>query len=191
MDKYDTDLFRTLLRRAMGPNNSNTFAKYSGVSPQHIRRMLNTSYEGRPSISTIGRIAKGAMGRVSEKELLLACGHSLPKGAEEAKPAFFHSVDQIWFYFNRLQDGAQSALEERAYWKTVPQFLSFLVRHHFNGTKTDYEVLEDHPYEGDQQPYTERYSVCAVSIEAEAHRVDITFLVYYNATQEGAVMLTG
>lgn len=62
--------FRNLLRTAICDRTQAQFALETGISPEHLSRMLNNPKIHRPSQATLGKIAMAAMNGVTLQDLL-------------------------------------------------------------------------------------------------------------------------
>lgn len=69
------DDFKKILRTAIGKDSQKEFAKKSGLSAEHINRMLNNENMNRPSIKTLKKIIEGAEGKIDSRELYKSCGY--------------------------------------------------------------------------------------------------------------------
>lgn len=66
--------FRKLLRNGIGSRSQRQFAAETGISKEHINRMLNNKEIDRPTAGTLEKIA-AAMDTVALDDLLIACGY--------------------------------------------------------------------------------------------------------------------
>ena len=77
--KFNAENYQELLRRAIGHRTQKDFAVIAGLSPFNLNRMLNDepSSLSVPRKSTLKKIAEAAEGRVTEAQLLYACGYAM------------------------------------------------------------------------------------------------------------------
>lgn len=68
--------FRKLLRNGIGSRSQKQFAEETGISKEHINRMLNNKEIDRPTVGTLDKIA-AAMDTVALDDLLISCGYKI------------------------------------------------------------------------------------------------------------------
>lgn len=132
VQKKEYPLFRNLLITAIGDRSQAEFAKRSGISPEHISRMLNNSYINRPSLSTLRKIAGNANGGITLDELKSACGYeeSTSKIREnETGEEFIERVRvkalERASYLEAIVDFTDF---EESYWTSIYDFVSSLFK---------------------------------------------------------------
>lgn len=102
-EKRNYEQFRGLLRGAICDRTQAQFARESGISPEHLSRMLNNPEINRPNQATLGKIAAAAKNGVTLQDLLDALdmgdgtkGHPSPmrraQAAEDFAPDFRESA---------------------------------------------------------------------------------------------------
>ena len=74
-EKKRYEQFRELLRKGMEGCTQREFADKIGMSTEHLNRMLNQTYIGKPARNTLERMAS-VMTQVSLSDLLASCGYS-------------------------------------------------------------------------------------------------------------------
>ena len=71
--------FRNLLRKCIGNKSQKDFAKESGISIEHLNRMLNNETISQPAVKTLIKIYEASKSAVSYKELLESAGYTFDK----------------------------------------------------------------------------------------------------------------
>ena len=70
---YNRELFRSIMNELIGGSTQIEFANTHGISPEHLSRMMRSDTAGRPSKSTLKKIAGGS--ETVYDALLRACGY--------------------------------------------------------------------------------------------------------------------
>lgn len=103
MAERNYESFRALLRSAIGNNTQAAFAKRTGISAEHLNRMLNSKTIHRPSQQTLESIAKCALNGVTLQDMINALNFDDPEyhvltvrdiANEEAKREFAPSFEE-------------------------------------------------------------------------------------------------
>lgn len=103
MSEFNQQAFIEILKKAIGTRQHKTFAAEIGVSPTHLSRMLNPSYKGQPSLTTLEKIAEHAENAVNYQELLAAAGYQAEYQAAPAKEQLEAYSGTILAAVQRLQ----------------------------------------------------------------------------------------
>lgn len=77
MPRGEYKKFRDLLRGGIGSRTQKAFSDETGVTPEHLSRMLNQPVISRPSLTTLRKLAK-KLDTVTLSELKEACGYEIP-----------------------------------------------------------------------------------------------------------------
>lgn len=92
--------FRELLMLAIGERTQAVFAGASGLSREHVSRLLNSEEMGTPSKQTLLRIANASEGRVTYEQLEAACREK----KEEKKAKRKTTGDRLWDEASRYRE---------------------------------------------------------------------------------------
>lgn len=109
--------FRVLLRQGIGTRSQKAFAAETGISYEHLNRMLNNREINRPTRKTLESLA-GKMETVALDDLLKACGYEaidIHNKAEEVEEGLKNAMDelvkkdgiQIWSSLKEVLDVAK------------------------------------------------------------------------------------
>ena len=106
MAKARYELFRGVLRGAICNTSQAKFAKMSGISPEHLNRMLNAKEINRPSATTLGKIANVAKNGITLQDLTDALDKEDPDYHEEtiADLKYKEAVEDFKPEFEELAD---------------------------------------------------------------------------------------
>lgn len=82
--------FRRLLHKGLSGMKQAELAERSGISPEHLNRMLNQPEISRPKLKTLEKLSKAVRGGVTLSDLMKSCGYysfdsEMPKQEEPAE----------------------------------------------------------------------------------------------------------
>jgi transcriptional regulator with XRE-family HTH domain len=84
--------FKTLLQKCIGTRSQTKFADESGLSQEHINRMLRNDIISRPSKATLNKILSASNDAVTYQELYKSCGYD-DEDAKFSVRQLRHSMD--------------------------------------------------------------------------------------------------
>lgn len=68
--------FQELIKKAIGPNRTQSeFAKDAGITPQYLNRLLNSDAVGKPTKSTLAKLAGNSFSGIPLATFMKACGY--------------------------------------------------------------------------------------------------------------------
>ena len=85
---YNRELFRSIMNELIDGSTQIEFANTHGISPEHLSRMMRSDTAGRPSKSTLKKIAGGS--ETVYDALLRACGHIKEKASTKRLTMMSH-----------------------------------------------------------------------------------------------------
>lgn len=184
--------FRGLLRGAICDRTQAQFAKESGISPEHLSRMLNAAKIHRPSQATLGKIAAAAKNGVTLQDLLDALdasdgNHNHPSPMRTARAAQDFAMD--------FEEAAVQAMDRVAgilkneHWPAVidaPEDCADNIVAKANediksdGAQIAYDCGVCRTYIGTYMKNVEKYMPVYLSMAGNQDVAESIFIIYYN-----------
>jgi transcriptional regulator with XRE-family HTH domain len=75
MAEYNVEAFRSLIKAAIGDRTQSDFARDAGLTPQYLNRLLNSDDIGRPTKTTLAKLAGHSYTGIPLAKFLQACGY--------------------------------------------------------------------------------------------------------------------
>jgi transcriptional regulator with XRE-family HTH domain len=187
-EKQAYEEFKKLLRAAIGPDRTQAeFAQETGISPEHLSRMLNSREISRPSRNTLAKIAGHAFrASVTLSDLLSACGY---KEAVEAPTP--DTADDIQIRVKKVLDTMADGLREMS-GKMVPydnvyDFLK-MIDMLYTDCPVSYDISDpvslEKPVDG-----AEMYCNVETSWAEKYYSARFGFGIYFTETKGGKVLV--
>ena len=126
--KYNLDKFHSLLRKAIGTESGMSFAERAGMSRSNLSMMMGNSYDRKPNIQTLKRIADASNGKVTAEELEESITEYNSIGEDGLGDTFRNTrefaKDAIWEQAQELVD--TSARMTGSNYKSLEDYLDFV-----------------------------------------------------------------
>lgn len=115
---YNRELFRSIMNELIDGSTQIEFANTHGISPEHLSRMMRSDTAGRPSKSTLKKIAGGS--ETVYDALLRACGHIKEK-ADAGK--IFSLQEKIDIRIEEIKNGFSDMTKNVHVYDSIDEFL--------------------------------------------------------------------
>jgi transcriptional regulator with XRE-family HTH domain len=187
-EKYKFPQFQDLLWTAIGPNRTQAeFATETGITKEHLNRMLNQSEIHRPSITTLTKIAGHAYGGITLNELKVSCGYDVEESDE--KKSAENPVDRAYKSARTLVNGFQEMASKNTIYEDLYGFID-IVNMLYAEESFSYKIGDECECNSDQKAAAENCAIVTVTWNAVGYTGWTDILVYYCVTQKGSVIVT-
>ena len=198
--KYNLDKFHSLLRKAIGTESGMSFAERAGMSRSNLSMMMGNSYDRKPNIQTLKRIADASNGKVTAEELEESITEYNSIGEDGLGDTFRNTrefaKDAIWEQAQELVD--TSVRMTGSNYKSLEDYLDFVTML-FETDETmnfSYSICEDdehnteHEFNYNARHRAEYYSCVEFKwIYKGIHYVRVYANVYFSHTTKGNCMI--
>ena len=187
--KFNAENYQELLRRAIGHRTQKDFAVIAGLSPFNLNRMLNDepSSLSVPRKSTLKKIAEAAEGRVTEAQLLYACGYAMQQAlsiSDDLTPQE-KNLEIASRYKSGLEKVAGSAMK----YSSVNEFLDTVSL--TDGIQYMHSrVAEASEFEGVGHWNAERMAHCSTYWRYDGYDARLDFTVLFCETTKQGVIIS-
>ena len=184
--------FKALLRSAIGARTQAQFANETGISAEHLSRMLNSPAIHRPNKGTLLKIAAAASNGVDVKAMVDALdeddgtvSHPSARRAAQAMRDFAPTFREmacksIRLLHDEIRDAQYPVVE-----KSIADHVSKLIRKATRGVPDvapiSYDVGPDRPNFGKRHGYAPRWAEVSLSMAGSDATATATLLVYFTA----------
>lgn len=178
--------FRDFLRSAISNRTQAQFANDSGISAEHLSRMLNADVIHRPTKSTLHKIAAAAKNGITFQDLYNALnGDDGTDGEQWEFPASTPSESKSCF--SDIAGAIMSEISEKTKSASYPIIVDSLADymtdllssiHVPDGCSVVYDFSRDRKYYGKRFPFASSY-VCAYISMADRHDTAMSELLVY------------
>ncbi len=189
---YNKERFKFYLQKALGEMKAVDFAEIAGVSRYQISRYLNCASKNVPSKTTIRKIAQASEGRVTETQLLYACGYPVLAYSEEDRKAFDEGLkeervlNRIAFFTNGLKELVGKA----AKYASIEALLDSVNLSHADGVM-EFVIKDEYECYGNTHLSAEnRCTVNARWTDKDQGLIEYTFVLYYCKTANGGYIFS-
>ena len=147
--------FKNLLSLAIGTRTQNQFAKETGISPEHINRMMNLEKINRPSNLTLHKIASAAASGVSYNMLKEALDLDEPAEKDNYVDPIAEGFERNWnmYFYENASEILKTLIEKvqketyPSLWNTLENMLNHVIYNTLvqftPGIKLEHEILKD------------------------------------------------
>lgn len=190
MTEFNQDKFKLLLNEAIGQSFKADFSKLSGISRQHLSRMLNGKVVGVPTKDTLKKIAKASFGRVRLEDLYSACGYSwniedLNLGVIE----FCTTEEKVMYYCRTTRDNVNDVIKHLKGWKDFDCFVYYMKSRFSVYGSTLNIVKKDEKYVDPSSVGAENYSIISIKYDVGEAIIELYFIVTYSYTKKNKMVL--
>lgn len=182
---YDMNKFRELLSAAIGSRRQNEFAEVSGISKSRLNHLLNDDTIGQPQKVTLQKIAEASQGRVTEGQLLSACGYPVSPVQElDALPAKEAHIRIA----KELRKGVMEFAGVAAKYASLDDMLETVELLYGSGHMTC-RTEDGAVYTGKGRRGAERYAHCCFRWTYKDFTATMPFILFYFRTEGGGVVV--
>lgn len=191
MAQYNFSIFRELLHKAIGNRTQAQFAHESGLSAEHLNRMLNSSNIHRPTDRTLRKMASVAENGVTLQRFQDALNKQDPAYRPDA-PNYNKKLEEAKEDFKlSFREAAQQTMESLALIMCEYPVFTHDINDHINKLVTAasehrdgnlelfYEMDISRPYFGKQHTYAANYICVHLSMFERNETATSGMLVYY------------
>ena len=172
--------FRRLLRNGIGDRSQKKFAEETGISKEHLNRMLNNKEINRPTADTLAKIA-AAMNTVTLDDLLIACGYD----AYDIKSQAIKAAGEIKAALNEILSDPLKG------WKTVNDAVETANMLYTNNLKCKFRIINTKPCEETQEHHwAEAYSILEFKWKEGDYSCKTWAILFYTETKNGRIIPT-
>jgi len=183
---FDQDKFRELLKRAIGSRTQYTFSEISGISKSRLSHLMNDVNSGAPSKTTIRKVADSSEGRVTEEQLLAACGYETSeKTTEDGMPAKVY----ILKIANDLKEGVESFAGVSTKYNSIDDAVD-TINLLYGPPGCKYLIQKEEKYEGRGRKGAENYVHCKYIFVKDDLEAVLPFILFYCKTEGGGAILS-
>lgn len=187
--KFNAEEYQELLRKAIGSRTQKEFAEIAGLSPFNLNRMLNddSSSLSVPRKSTLKKIADAAEGRVTEAQLLWACGYEVQQNPMSMSDTLTPQEKNL-VIANRYKDGLEKLAGSAMKYSSVNEFLDTVSL--TDGTQyMRSKIYEPSDFEGVGHWNAERMAHCSTYWRHGGYDARLDFTVLFcETTKQGVIV---
>lgn len=115
--------FQELIRKAIGPNRTQSeFAKEAGLTPQYLNRLLNSDTVGKPTKTTLTKIAGHSFSGIPLATFMKACGYENTEDALKDELRKLPIKDRIQRCVDAMIDGFYKLSENHPIYNSLYDF---------------------------------------------------------------------
>lgn len=188
MNKPNLDYFKRLLKIIMEDSTVPEFSKKTGISAQHIRRLLKDDYKGVPSTDTLDRIHSVSYGRVDLKKLYESCGYDFEESNSKNKNINLDGRDLIYQKAYFIQNHLNEAIEHIRGWSNLDYFIHYIKSWFYNDNIEINIIEKDKKYTDAGNVGIEKYSIFNAIFEDNEVIITVYFALTHSYT-EGKKMI--
>ena len=184
----DYNRLKTLLIDSMEGMTQNEFAAACGISRSHMNRILNNPAKHKPSKLTLKKISEQSS--ASYNQLLEACGYESETPFPGTQKEFHIKslTEKTCDAFDVFKEGSETIARSGRFFRSTEEFTD-LCRLLFNTENVHVKTGASREYYGTLVPYAEYYAAAVMSIQGNASYTKLHFLIYFNQTTSGMIMI--
>lgn len=180
--EFNVEAFRKYVKGLIGTGTQADFAKAHGITKEHLSRMMRAENPGRPSISTLEKIAEGPGKKMDD--LLMICGYSDVKKIRETGT----SEEMAQARLNEVHDGFSNMTKSVCVYNSIEDFLDeYILLYDTKGVK--FFKGEKEEYEGDGHFQAEYILPVRADFYMYGTKCCIFFVLYYSETKGGNAVI--
>lgn len=192
-EKREYTEFRSLLKEAMGNKSQKEFAEMTGLSSEHLNRMLNQALIARPSEQTLQKIVQ-AVPMLDARALYSSCGYE-PRGRIMMDLAKMSLTDVMRMVATKLKMGFSLMVQEMRCWPSLDDVLREY-RSRYGWELFNIQVSNDTWKQNMDEFHKGYYSVFCVAHWMKSnglltyHKGETFFMLYFMKLDNGMYFLT-
>lgn len=185
--------FRSLLVSAMNGQSQKEFAKKSGLSYEHLNRMLNNQLIARPSQETLQKIINASY-LVNAVELYKSCGYE-PQGPILMNLAKMSLSEMMKMVANKLLDGFHMLIDDMKVWSSLDDAMRVYM-YRYGWELKRIKMMSESMQKNQDVSHKGAYSVFCKAEWVKSnglrtyHQGETYFLLYFMKLEHGEYLLT-
>ena len=188
---FNAERYQELLRKAIGSRSQKDFATIAGLSPFNLNRMLNDdlSNVSIPRKSTLRKIAEASEGRVTEAQMLDACGYVVQVVPVIAKSDDKTPEEKNFEIASRFKAGLERVAGSAMKYGSLQDFCDTVVL--TDGVKLmGTKICSEEAFKGSGHLNAEYMAHCFTVWRYEGYDSCLYFTLFFCKTENGGVIVS-
>lgn len=180
--------FKALLRESIGDDTVTGFSKKSGISRQHLSKLLNSDV--LPSKETLKKIVVGSSNKISIEDLYSACDYNyLEEKKMELCSINVPEEERAYSLAEDTKEKVLSVINGIRGWDNL-DFFVYYIRSRFLSAGGDLEIIKQRKkYYNPAEVGAEYYALMSVTYDLEDIRVVVYFIITYCITNKSKTVI--
>lgn len=184
---YNPEKFKKLVNRCIGTGSKTDFADRTGLSREHVSRMLSAKGSGiQPSRNTLKKISAAYPEAVSYEDLLAACGY---EDAEAGERKELPMTEKAILNAQDLKEGLSAMTKGVRSYSSIQDLIETVEMLFSSESYRDIRFNKPEEYEGDERAGAEMFSIVRIMFEDRLERCYTWLVLYYSITKGGNIVV--
>lgn len=188
MGTFNVSEMQELIRKAIGGRKQADFAEIAGLSPFNLNRLLNQDEPAIPRKSTLKKISDASEGRVTEAQILHACGYETALTADEKEEKTPQEANIA--IASAIKEGIEEISGRANKYASIEDMLETVALMKAQKYNIHFQVDEEKKYFGTGKRGAERYANITCKWSCMEYDGVEAFSIYFCKTENGGVIIS-